>query len=186
MREALLLFLGRGGGIEGWIRLADGAIAARGAPRSSIALHEGVLDITRDSLTAHGIAPDSLVRAIVASIRRRPEVLRVDDRRTLARADTTRDPIARRWRHQLPDDVRWEALVTLRPYTIWSDDHDASHGSPHDTDARVPIIFWGQPFRGGMRREHARVVDIAPTLAAVLGVRPMERLDGRIITPILR
>ncbi|HYD38107.1 MAG TPA: type II secretion system protein GspL [Allosphingosinicella sp.] len=31
MRDALLLFLARGGGIEGWIRIADGAIAARGA-----------------------------------------------------------------------------------------------------------------------------------------------------------
>lgn len=31
MRDALLLFLGRGGGIEGWLRLADGAVAARGA-----------------------------------------------------------------------------------------------------------------------------------------------------------
>lgn len=30
MREALLLFLGRDGGIEGWIRLADGLVAARG------------------------------------------------------------------------------------------------------------------------------------------------------------
>lgn len=31
MREALLLFLSRDGGVEGWIRLADGAVAARGA-----------------------------------------------------------------------------------------------------------------------------------------------------------
>jgi general secretion pathway protein L len=30
MREALLLFLSRDGGIEGWTRLADGAVAARG------------------------------------------------------------------------------------------------------------------------------------------------------------
>ncbi|HEU0099087.1 MAG TPA: type II secretion system protein GspL [Allosphingosinicella sp.] len=30
MREALLLFLGRGGGVEGWIRLAQGEAAARG------------------------------------------------------------------------------------------------------------------------------------------------------------
>ncbi len=30
MREALLLFLGREGGVEGWIRLADGAVAERG------------------------------------------------------------------------------------------------------------------------------------------------------------
>lgn len=31
MKEALLLFLSRDGGVEGWIRLADGAAAARGA-----------------------------------------------------------------------------------------------------------------------------------------------------------
>jgi general secretion pathway protein L len=31
MREALLLFLSRDGGIEGWTRIADGVVAARGA-----------------------------------------------------------------------------------------------------------------------------------------------------------
>jgi general secretion pathway protein L len=31
MREALLLFLGREGGVDGWIRLAEGMVAARGA-----------------------------------------------------------------------------------------------------------------------------------------------------------
>jgi hypothetical protein len=31
MNDALLLFLGRDGGIEGWARIADGAIAERGA-----------------------------------------------------------------------------------------------------------------------------------------------------------
>jgi general secretion pathway protein L len=31
MRDALLLFLGRGGGIEGWLRLAAGEVVARGA-----------------------------------------------------------------------------------------------------------------------------------------------------------
>ncbi|HYW14794.1 MAG TPA: type II secretion system protein GspL [Allosphingosinicella sp.] len=31
MREALLLFLGREGGIDGWIRLVEGAVAERGA-----------------------------------------------------------------------------------------------------------------------------------------------------------
>lgn len=164
------------------------AIVARGAPASSIALAEGMLALARDTLLAHGIAADSLLRAVVASIRRAPGVLRVDDARSLARADTVRDAIARRWRHQLPDDVRWDALVTLRPDVTWglAEDTDASHGSPHDADTRVPIIFWGQPFRAGLRREHARVVDIAPTLAAVLGVRPMERLDGRPLASIFR
>lgn len=164
------------------------AVAARGAPVTGIALAEGILALAHDTLAAHGIRGDSLRRAIVAALRATPGVLRVDDARTLARADTTRDRIARRWRHQLPDDVRWDALVTLRSGTTWAlaGSTDASHGSPHDMDARVPIIFWGRPFRPGIQRAHARVVDIAPTLAAVLGVRPMERLDGRPLTAILR
>ncbi|HYJ82868.1 MAG TPA: type II secretion system protein GspL [Allosphingosinicella sp.] len=36
MREALLLFLGRGGGIEGWIRMEAGEVAARGAGLDSL------------------------------------------------------------------------------------------------------------------------------------------------------
>jgi general secretion pathway protein L len=39
MREALLLFMSRDGGIEGWIRLAEGAIAARGAGIEGVDAH---------------------------------------------------------------------------------------------------------------------------------------------------
>jgi arylsulfatase A-like enzyme len=59
------------------------------------------------------------------------------------------------------------------------------HGQPSDLDARVPIIFYGGPFRRGVRKESARVVDIAPTLADVVGVLPAERLDGVVLRAIL-
>jgi general secretion pathway protein L len=39
MREALLLFLSRDGGIEGWIRIAEGVVAARGAALDGIDGH---------------------------------------------------------------------------------------------------------------------------------------------------
>jgi general secretion pathway protein L len=39
MREALLLFLGRDTGIDGWIRLSDGSVAARGAGMDGAADH---------------------------------------------------------------------------------------------------------------------------------------------------
>jgi general secretion pathway protein L len=42
MREALLLFLARAGGIEGWIRIADGAIAERGAGTDGSEAHRGI------------------------------------------------------------------------------------------------------------------------------------------------
>ncbi|HYE29676.1 MAG TPA: type II secretion system protein GspL [Allosphingosinicella sp.] len=41
MRDALLLFFGRGGGIDRWIRLADGAVAARGPGLDGSEAHRG-------------------------------------------------------------------------------------------------------------------------------------------------
>jgi arylsulfatase A-like enzyme len=90
--------------------------------------------------------------------------------------------------HALPPDSPAAVVVTLRPYTVWGANvgSSAMHGSPSDMDARVPLIFYGAPFRAGIRRDSARVVDLAPTLARVLHVPPTDRLDGRVLTAILR
>ena len=57
----------------------------------------------------------------------------------------------------------------------------ATHGSPHDSDAHVPIIFYGAGVKPGRTAKRVLVVDIAPTLAHIVGVHPMERLDGHIL-----
>jgi arylsulfatase A-like enzyme len=62
----------------------------------------------------------------------------------------------------------------------------ATHGSPHDYDSNVPVLFHGAAFRPGRYARFARVVDMAPTLAAVLGVQPAERLDGKVLDEALR
>ncbi|HEX2781337.1 MAG TPA: alkaline phosphatase family protein [Gemmatimonadaceae bacterium] len=152
---------------------------------AALRFDEGVLTLDRDRLAASGIDADSLAAAFAARARRVPGVLRADLVRSLARADTTRDVVARRWIHALPPDNGATVVVTLRPYTVWSGSV-AMHGSPSDLDARVPLMFYGAPFRPGVRPERARVVDLAPTLARVLGVTPTDRVDGRVLTAILR
>jgi predicted AlkP superfamily pyrophosphatase or phosphodiesterase len=57
------------------------------------------------------------------------------------------------------------------------DEDPAQHGSAYDYDRRIPIIFWG-PWQGQRRMDPARTVDIAPTLANELGIKPEEPLDG--------
>ena len=144
----------------------------------------------RPALRRAGVNADSLVRGFLAEARRVPGVLRADTRAALARADTVRDAVARRWLHSLPADLDVAAVVTLQPYVYWAPagavTTGATHGSPHDYDAHVPVLFWGQAFAPGRRREPARVVDMAPTLARVVGVTPTERLDGRVLTSALR
>jgi predicted AlkP superfamily pyrophosphatase or phosphodiesterase len=108
-----------------------------------------------------------------------PGVLRVDRVSTLATKDTTTDYVARRWLHMLPPDLKAAAVVTLKPFWYYSGVNFATHGSPHDSDANVPIIFYGAGIQPGRNTRKALVVDIAPTLAEIIGVRPTERLDGR-------
>lgn len=57
------------------------------------------------------------------------------------------------------------------------------HGSPHDYDTRIPILFHGAPFvTAGAFGGAARQQDIAPTLGAIVGVPAPSTYTGRILT----
>ena len=112
-------------------------------------------------------------------------MLRVDTRRTLAAADTAKDEIARRWRHLLPPDVPAELVVTLKPGSVWAAPIPAMHGSPHEVDAHVPLIIKGPGVRAGSYRQRVGIVDLAPTLAELLQVPPLEVLDGQVLAEAL-
>jgi arylsulfatase A-like enzyme len=86
----------------------------------------------------------------------------------------------------LPPDLPAAAVVSLRPYWYWQGVSITTHGSPHDSDAGVPVIFAGAGIKPGRYARRALVVDIAPTLAAVIGVSPLEKLDGQVLRDAIR
>jgi phosphoglycerol transferase MdoB-like AlkP superfamily enzyme len=100
------------------------------------------------------------------------------DRFQALMADTVTDVVARRWAHQFPAASNVEAVITLDPLSTWGG-NIASHGSPYAYDSHVPLIIAGAGVTPGVQRQFVRTVDIAPTLARLLGVTPGERLDGR-------
>lgn len=57
----------------------------------------------------------------------------------------------------------------------------ANHGTPWDYDRRVPIIFWWPGAEGQERFLPIRTIDIAPTLAPIIGLQAPAGLDGRCI-----
>jgi predicted AlkP superfamily pyrophosphatase or phosphodiesterase len=126
------------------------------------------------------------VRAVRADFLRVPGVARADRISDLARADTVNDRIARRWLHMFADGDKAALVVTLAPYNYWLSNYLAQHGSPNDSDAQVPIIFYGNDVKPGRYPEFARVVDMAPTLAAIVHVTPQEKLDGHILQSAIR
>jgi len=127
------------------------------------------------------LSPDSVARALATEIRAISGVHRVDMLTDLARADTVRDTIAVRWLRVFAQGGQVRFVTTLKQYNYSAGTTIATHGSPWDQDAWVPVIFWGAPFTPGKYGIHARVVDMAPTLANMLGIKPLERLDGIIL-----
>ena len=68
-------------------------------------------------------------------------------------------------------------------------DHAATgttHGTPYDYDTHIPIIFMGPSFQAGNYNSSVGVVDLAPTLANILGVKIPKRIDGKMIEGIYR
>ena len=146
----------------------------------------GVLELDRVALNKARINRDSLVRAVRAEFLKVPGVARADRISELAVRDTVSDRIARRWLHMFSDEEKAALVVTLAPFNYWLSGWIAQHGSPNDTDARVPIIFYGSGVKPGRYNEFAGVVDMAPTLAAIVRVTPQEKLDGHILQNAVR
>jgi arylsulfatase A-like enzyme len=154
-----------------------------GTTREWLSFDTGMLFLHDNGrFSAMGVKTDSILDALTARILRVPGVGRVIRPADLTRADTTSDPVARRWLHQLTPDAAVALTVTLQPGSVWDIPNAliAMHGQPSEDDAHVPIIFWGRGIRRGVYAGRINTVDIAPTLAAVLGVAPLSLVDGHV------
>lgn len=146
----------------------------------------GVLQLDRAALQRANVNVDTLLASARVEFLRVPGVARADRISSLATADTVNDRIARRWLHMFADENTAALVVTLAPYNYWLSSYSAQHGSPNDSDARVPIIFYGSPFKAGRYADFATVADMAPTLAAAAHVTPLEKLDGHVLQNAIR
>jgi hypothetical protein len=146
----------------------------------------GVLDLDRAALSKARVNRDSLVRSVRAAFLKVPGVARADRISELAQRDTVNDRIGRRWLHMFSNEDKAALVVTLAPFNYWLSGWIAQHGSPNDIDAHVPIIFYGSGVKPGRYGEFAGVVDMAPTLASIVHVTPLEKLDGHVLQNAIR
>jgi arylsulfatase A-like enzyme len=60
------------------------------------------------------------------------------------------------------------------------------HGSPWEYDVEIPLLFYGESFvRKGEYPGPAHQQDVAPTLAAILGLPAPTTMTGRVLTQAL-
>jgi predicted AlkP superfamily pyrophosphatase or phosphodiesterase len=59
--------------------------------------------------------------------------------------------------------------------------HDRTHGTDMPEDMNIPVIITGGPFAAGAQLENASIKDIAPTIAALLGVEATPEWEGKVL-----
>jgi hypothetical protein len=169
------------------IQSVNAALDQRAGGGAWLQLESGMLLLPdRAKLVAQGVNVDSVVADVATRLRTLAGVARVDRPADLTVKDTA-DPVLRRWIHQVPPDGGVELVATLKPYSVWSYPNVAIavHGQPTELDAHVPLILRGPGVKRGEQSGRVSTVDIAPTLARLLGLTPAEPLDGRVLTEAL-
>lgn len=57
--------------------------------------------------------------------------------------------------------------------------HDRSHGTEMPEDMTIPLFFYGPDFKAGEIKEGLSLLDIAPTIAGIMGINPDPDWEGR-------
>tara|TARA_R110002050_G_scaffold286468_2_gene436910 strand:- start:24088 stop:25773 length:1686 start_codon:yes stop_codon:yes gene_type:complete len=78
-----------------------------------------------------------------------------------------------------------DILLVLKPGVINYTATGSTHGSAYNYDTHVPLLFFGKGIKHGATYEYTEIPDIAPTIAAMLGIAYPNATTGKPIVKVL-
>lgn len=103
----------------------------------------------------------------------------------LARGETPATEVGRRYAHSYSPEGGWYVIGIPTPFQVGTA-KGTDHASPFSYDTHVPLAFYGLAFQPGIYRTHAEPVDLAVTLASLLGINAPAQATGRVLTEALQ
>ena len=102
----------------------------------------------------------------------------------LAEGAVPNNAMGRKYLNSYSPEGGWYVMGVPQPYTI-GEVEGTDHTSPYTYDTHVPLAFYGLPFQAGTYRTHSEPIDLAPTLASLLGINAPTHSVGRVLTEVL-
>ena len=93
-------------------------------------------------------------------------------------------PLGRKYLNSYSPEGSWYVMGIPDPYTV-GPASGTDHASPYTYDTHVPLAFYGLPFRPGTYRTSVEPVDLAATVASLLGINAPTHSVGRVLTEAL-
>jgi len=103
----------------------------------------------------------------------------------LARGDIPPTEIGRRYAHSYSPEGGYYVIGIPVPFRVGIT-KGTDHATPFSYDTHVPLAFYGLAFQPGIYRTHAEPVDLAVTLASLLGINAPAQATGRVLTEALQ
>jgi arylsulfatase A-like enzyme len=102
----------------------------------------------------------------------------------LAEGEVSASAFGKKFLNSYSPEGGWYVMGVPEIYTV-GPAKGTDHASPYTYDTHVPLAFYGLPFRPGTYRTHAEPVDMAVTLASLLGINAPTHAVGRVLTEAL-
>lgn len=96
-------------------------------------------------------------------------------------------PLARKVSNSFNDKRSADVFLVSDPFAVTLPPATGSeHGTPWNYDAQVPLVLWGKAFKPGVYADPVQPIDLAPTLAAALGISQPSGAQGRPLVEALK
>jgi predicted AlkP superfamily pyrophosphatase or phosphodiesterase len=102
----------------------------------------------------------------------------------LASGEVAPSPQGRMFANSYSPYGGWWVMGQPPPFTLSAKDV-ADHGVSYSYDQHVPLAFYGAPFKQGTYRDQVEPIDMAPTLAVLLGINKPASSTGHVLTQAL-
>ena len=171
---------GRVDGAQSLARISRGLEQQFGPGKWLLGNSGSALLLDKQLLSSKGLDANAVAQAARALLLAEPGFAAAYTRAELLSASHTTDPLFAQMRKAWHVDVSGDVQYVLKPYWMFAGRAVATHGSPYDYDTHVPILTYGPAWIGKARvDQRVEVVDIAPTLAGLLGIAPPATSEGK-------
>ena len=129
-----------------------------------------------------GLNPDDVYAVAKASVEQIDGIQVAFTRAQLAGTDTTTPYLEQFRRSWYPGIAAPLQVVPKAGWMFGSRVTGTTHGSPYEDDTHVPLLTWGPAWVGqGRIEQRVEIVDLAPTLSAILHIPAPKQAQGRLL-----
>ncbi|HEY7096543.1 MAG TPA: alkaline phosphatase family protein [Terriglobales bacterium] len=139
--------------------------------------------LNQDEFAAIQMKEDDAERAVGEAMKQ-AGLLGYYTRAQLARGEAPNTDFGHKYLHSYSSHGGWYVIGVPPPFVV-DFPNGTDHATPYRYDTHVPLAFYGLPFQPGIYRTPAEPVDLAVTLASLLGINAPTHSVGRVLTEAL-